>query len=67
MVLGLALICPAAAVSAQETFNIVALLATSGPVSIYGGPTEKGLRMTIAADFTQPPTNAMTHDFTPQR
>jgi len=45
--LGLTLVCAAATASAQETFNIVALLATSGPASIYGGPTEKGLRMSI--------------------
>jgi len=47
MALGLTLACAAAAASAQETFNIVALLATSGPASIYGGPTEKGLRLSI--------------------
>jgi branched-chain amino acid transport system substrate-binding protein len=39
--------CTALAASAQETFNIVALIATSGPAAIYGGPTEKGLRLSI--------------------
>ena len=47
MALGLTLVCAAAAASAQETLNIVAILATSGPASIYGGPTEKGLRLSI--------------------
>jgi branched-chain amino acid transport system substrate-binding protein len=37
----------ALAVSAQETINIVAIIATSGPAAIYGGPTEKGLRLSI--------------------
>ena len=47
MALGLTVAGAALAASAQETFNIVAILATSGPASIYGGPTEKGLRLSI--------------------
>jgi len=33
--------------SAQETLNISAILATSGPASIYGAPAEKALRLMV--------------------
>jgi branched-chain amino acid transport system substrate-binding protein len=44
---GIALHCVAAAAWAQETINVAAIYATSGPASIYGGPAEKALRMMI--------------------
>jgi branched-chain amino acid transport system substrate-binding protein len=47
LAVALTIACAGATASAQETFNIVALIATSGPASIYGGPTEKGLRLSV--------------------
>jgi branched-chain amino acid transport system substrate-binding protein len=46
-VLSLALQGLALAALAQETINVAAIYATSGPAAIYGGPAEKALRMLI--------------------
>jgi branched-chain amino acid transport system substrate-binding protein len=35
------------AARAEDTINVAAIYATSGPASIYGGPAEKALRMMI--------------------
>lgn len=37
----------ASAAIAQETFNIAAVIATSGPASIYGAPAEKALKVMV--------------------
>ncbi|MDB5829988.1 MAG: hypothetical protein JWQ73_4208 [Variovorax sp.] len=47
MAVGVALHCAAFAVLAQETLNVSAILAISGPASIYGAPAEKALRLMV--------------------
>jgi len=42
-----ALLGASATALAQETVNVTAIYATSGPASIYGAPAEKALRMMI--------------------
>jgi branched-chain amino acid transport system substrate-binding protein len=45
--LGAAVLCTTLVASAEDTINVVAVLATSGPAAIYGGPAEKALRVMI--------------------
>jgi len=47
LVLGLALHCAAGLAWAQETINVVAIYATSGPASMYGSGAERALRLMI--------------------
>ena len=47
LTLGLALLSAALTAFAEETVNVVALLALSGPASVYGVPAEKALRLML--------------------
>lgn len=45
--LGMGAICCALGAQAQNTVNVVAILATSGPAGVYGAPNEKALRVIV--------------------